>query len=49
MVIYMVGLHFALCGGVEHQCLRRPGFRSQIEFVTDSNGVECVVYNEDPL
>ena len=24
-VIYMLGLHFALCGGIEHNNLRRPG------------------------
>ena len=48
-VIYMVGLHFALRGGVEHQRLRRPGFRTQIEFVTDHNNVERLVYKEDPL
>ena len=48
-VIYMVGLHFALRGGVEHQQLRRPGFRSQIEFKKDDSGVEHVVYFEDPL
>ena len=48
-VIYMVGLYFALQGGVEHQHLRRSGFRSQIEFVTDDRGVERVVYKEDPL
>ena len=37
-VIYMVGLYFALQGGVEHQHLRRPGFKSQIEIVTDDRG-----------
>ena len=34
---------------MEHQRLRRPGFRSQIEFVTDEHNVERLVYKEDPL
>ena len=49
IVIYMVGLHFALREGVEHQQLRRPGFRSQIEFGNDMRGVFRMVYKEDPL
>ena len=48
-VVYMVGIHCALRGGVEHQRLRRPGFHSQIQFKTDDKGVERVVYYEDPL
>ena len=48
-VIYMVGLHFALRGGVEHQRLRRPGFRSQIEFGKDLRGKFRMVFKEDPL
>ena len=48
-VVYMVGLHFALRGGVEHQRLRRPGFNSQINFEKDDHGVERVTYREDPL
>ena len=45
----MVGLHFALHGGVEHQRLRHPGFRSEIKFVTDDIAVDWDVYKEDPL
>ena len=48
-VIYMIGLHCALRGGVEHQRLRRPGFRSQIEFKKEQSGVEKIIYSEDPL
>ena len=48
-VIYMMGLHCALRGGVEHQRLRRPRFRSQIEFKKDENEVERMIYSEDPL
>ena len=48
-VIYMVGLHCALRGGVEHQRLRRPGLRSQIEFKKEEGGIERIIYSEDPL
>ena len=48
-VIYMMGMHLALTGGVEHNRLRRPGFNSQIVVGTDSRGKECLIYNEDPL
>ena len=39
-VIYIMGLHLALCGGVEHQKLRRPGFNSQIRVELDDRGEE---------
>ena len=47
----MMGLHFALRGGVEHIRLRRPGCTegSQIRFERDCEGNECMVYREDPL
>ena len=48
-VIYMLGLHCALCGGVEHSNLRRPGFNEQIKIEVDGGGVEHLVYTEDPL
>ena len=48
-VIYMVGLHCALRGGVEHSNLRRPGADSQFKITTDDRGKECLVYQEDPL
>ena len=48
-VIYMVGLHCALRGGVEHNNLRRPGCSPQIQIQRDLRGVECLVYTEDPL
>ena len=48
-VIYMVGLHCVLRGGVEHQHLRRLGFNSQITFEEDERGIERLVYREDPL
>ena len=47
--IYMIGLHCALRGGVEHNNLRRPGCNSQFSFEVDGNGVERLVYREDPL
>ena len=49
-VIYMLGLHLALRGGVEHYRLRRPGFNCQITTdVDESSGQEILVYKEDPL
>ena len=49
-VIYVVGMHFALRGGVEHNNLRLPGKgnNSQVTFRKDSKGIESVVYQEDP-
>ena len=49
MVIYMMGLHLALRGRVEHNRLRRPGFSCQINVEFDNNGKERLVYKEDPL
>ena len=48
-VIYMLGLHLALRGGVEHCHLRRPGFNCQIQVELDSNGKRRLAYKEDPL
>ena len=49
-VIYMLGLHLALRGGVEHTRLRRPGFECQIETDFDeAMGKEILIYKEDPL
>ena len=49
-VIYMLGLHLALRGGVEHTRLRRLGFQCQIttEFDNDT-GKEILLYQEDAL
>ena len=48
-VIYMLGLHLALHGGVEHSQLRRPGYDSQIIFNVYDQGRERLKYVEDPL
>ena len=49
-VIYMLGLHLALRGGVEHTRLRRSGFRSQIETEIDEDTAkEVLIYKEDPM
>ena len=48
-VIYMMGMHLALRGGIEHNRLRRPGFELQISVSVDSRGKECLIYQEDPL
>ena len=49
-VIYMLGLHLALRGGVEHTVLRRPGFEPQIVTELDEgSGKEILLYREDPL
>ena len=49
-VIYMLGLHLALRGRVEHTSLRRPGFNCQISTKLDEiSGKEYLMYEEDPL
>ena len=49
-VIYMLGLHLALRGDLEHMRLRRPGFGCQITTeLDDKSGKEILVYREDPL
>ena len=48
-VIYMIGLHCALRGGVEHNKLRRPNCEGQVKLERDSCGFQCMVYHEDPL
>ena len=47
-MIYMLGMHLALRGGVEHTRLRRPGFSCQINVEYDDKGRERLVYREDP-
>ena len=47
-VIYMMGLHLALWGGVEHNRLRRPGFGCQVVLEIYENK-EPLVYREDAL
>ena len=44
-VIYMIGLHCALRGGIEHSNLRRPGCNSQLRVTTDDRGKECLIYH----
>ena len=48
-VIYMMGMHLALRGGVEHNRLRRPGFDPQVVVGRDSRDKECLIYTEDAL
>ena len=48
-IIYMVGLHCALCGGTEHNKIQRPGFDCQLNVEIDECGIERLVYHEDPL
>ena len=46
----MLGLDLALCGGVEHLRLCRPGFDCQISTELDQDsGQEILIYREDPL
>ena len=42
--IYMMGLHCALHGQMEHNKLQRIGFESQLKLEKDECGVECLVY-----
>ena len=49
-VIYLLGLHLALRGGVEHTRLRRPGFNPEISTeIDEESGHEFLIYREDPL
>ena len=48
-VIYMIGMHCALRGGVENSNLRCPGYDSQLKITKDDRGKECIMYQEDPL
>ena len=48
IVVYMMGLHLALRGGVEHSKLRRVGFDCQIIVEYDNRGKCRLVYQEDP-
>ena len=43
----MLGLACALRAGKEHWALRSIGFRSQLSFHCDDNGVEYLLYRED--
>ena len=47
-VLFLIGINFALRGGDEHKCLRRPGCDSQISVEVDSDGVDCLVFRDDP-
>ena len=49
MMIYMMGLHCALHGGIEHNKLCRPGCDSQFHLEFDDRGKQRLVYKEDPL
>ena len=48
-VLYLLGIHLALCGVEEHYLLRRqmPNRDSQLSFKRDSKRVHCLVYSED--
>ena len=48
-VIYLLGLHLALHGGVEHSRLRRPGFDCQIIVGYDNFGRKWLTYSQQPL
>ena len=48
-VIYLLGLHLALRGGVEHEHLGRPGFDCQITVGKDDCGKARLIHKEDPL
>ena len=49
-VIYLLGLHLALRGGVEHTRLHRPGLDCQITtHVDEISGSEYLLYQEDAL
>ncbi len=47
MVMYLVGLSFALRGGKEQRALRCPPYNPQIMVRTHSDGVKYLEYKED--
>ena len=46
-LIYLLGLHCALCAGKEHRVLRSLPFKSQFEYLCDSTGQTFVRFTED--
>ena len=48
-IIYMMGMHCALRGGMGHNKLWRPGCNWQFSIEKDNRGKECLIYSEDPL
>ena len=48
-IVYMMGMHCALRGGVKHKRMRHLGCSPQISFERDKREIEFMVYKEDPL
>ena len=48
-MIYVMGMHCVLRGGVEHINFRCPGCNFQCKIERDTRGVKMFVYREDPL
>ena len=46
-VVFLLGLNFVLCGGLEQRNLRRPGFKPQVTVQVDSSGQKYLQYIED--
>ncbi len=47
-VLFLLGIHLALCGGKEHKQLPRPGFNPHISVKKDIHGQEYLQHDEDP-
>ena len=48
-MVYMMGMHLVLRGGVEHTRLRHPGFNCQISVNVDDKGRKQLIYKENHL
>ncbi len=46
-VLFLLGMNLALRGGEEHKKLRRPGFNPQITIGHNSDGMKCLIFDED--
>ena len=44
--LFLIGVNFALCGGDERKCLRRPVNNCQIVNHVDDNGFECLKFTD---
>ena len=47
MILYLMGVNFALWGASEHKNLWRLGFNPKIEYSADSDGVPCLINSKD--
>ncbi len=46
-LLYLLGINLALCRDEEHHRLCRPGFGCQLRVGKDSDGICCLIFEED--